>query len=221
MGHFAKHCKNKSKDKTTGQVKEVKEVPETGEKDKPQTATANAVVADDGAGDFFNVSVMAGEAEPRVRCPSAAEADFFGMESTSSSLSSRSIPHLVCDKSGRWAPGCVEEHGRVRVRVEVCERPYVDKGWPIPASRGEVELTALADTGAQMCVAGHGFARSLGLRARDLVTPEVRISAADSGGMSLVGAIMVKFTGAGGATSGQVVYIARGVGELFLSKAAC
>ena len=62
MGHFAKHCKNKSKDKSTGQVKEVKEVPETGEKDKPQSATANAVVVDDGTGDFFNVSVMAGEA---------------------------------------------------------------------------------------------------------------------------------------------------------------
>ena len=84
-----------------------------------------------------------------------------------------------------------------------------------------MEVSALTDMGAHMCVVCHAFTRSLGLSLADLVEPELQISVANNMGLSVVGAIMCPFTHEGGVETGQIIFIARGVAELFLSKAAC
>ena len=105
--------------------------------------------------------------------------------------------------------------------MEVCPVPYQDYGVPIPASSSLAEVTGLVDTGAQMCVGGVDLLTKLGVSLEELVMPELRISAADNAGLNVVGAVFVVITGAGGISTGQMVYIARNISELFLSQAAC
>ena len=83
------------------------------------------------------------------------------------------------------------------------------------------EVSGLADTGAQMCVGGTDLPGQLGVRMEELAVPQLRIAVADNVGLRLVGVIFAVITGSGGVQSKQMVYIAQGVNELFLSKAAC
>ena len=228
VGHFDRYCSQKpqqgkpQEQNKTGKVAELKEVQEQGSSEGSLNTVSAGSVAE--GGDFFRLSVSSPGSVVRDRVPSDAEAEFLGLQKGSvSGLGSgaKRIPHLVCDRRGQWAPGSVEEHDRVTLTVSVCERPYRDRGWSVPENRGPVEMSGLTDMGAQMCVAGHAFARSLGLGVEDLVQPELQISVADNVGLNLVGAVMVMFSGPGGVSTGQDVYIARGVAELFLSKSAC
>ena len=67
-----------------------------------------------------------------VNTVSLQEGDYFHLQSLVSRIRSPggkcSVPHLVCDSVGRWAPGHVQEHGRVNLTVEVCGQPYEDQG---------------------------------------------------------------------------------------------
>ena len=98
--------------------------------------------------------------------------------------------------------------------------PYREYRVPAPEGIGMVEETGLADTGAQMCVGGMDLLYRVGVSLEELVTPELRIAAADNAGLQVVGAVFATITGAGGISTGQMVYITRGIMELFLSKSA-
>ena len=79
----------------------------------------------------------------------------------------------------------------------------------------------LADTGAQMCVTGVKVVLQLGLRASDLVPCSVRINGANNSGLDVVGAVFLTLSGPGGWSTSQMVYVAKGVSEFYLSKEAC
>ena len=130
---------------------------------------------------------------------------------------SQLLPHLVWEAWGGWAPGAVLDHARVNFTVEVCQQPYRDYGVPIPTSTCLVENAGLVDSGAQMCVGGMDLLYKLEVGIKELVKPELRISAADNAGLQVLGAMFILITGAGGVRTGQMVYIT----ELFLSQAAC
>ena len=75
-----------------------------------------------------------------------------------------------------------------------------------------VEVSGLADTGAQMCVGGMDFLDKLGVCEEELVVPELWIAVADNAGLQVVGAIFARIMGAGGVCTSQMVYMARGIG---------
>merc|ERR1712082_178255 len=80
-------------------------------------------------------------------------------------------------------------------------------------------LPVLADTGAQMCVAGVRVALALGLKSRDLVPCSLKINGANNSGLEILGAMFVTLSKDGWTTK-QMVYVARGVAEFYLSKEA-
>ena len=126
VGHFAKHCsavKGKQNNKPGGKVAELKEAqePSSSESASMNTVSVNASAE----GDFFRLSVSSLGSVVRDRALSDGEAEFLGVQRGSVfgvSSEVRKIPHLVCDRGGRWAPGKVEEHSRVELQVEVCGR---------------------------------------------------------------------------------------------------
>ena len=76
------------------------------------------------------------------------------------------------------------------------------------------KTSGLPDTGAMMCVCGLGSLHKLGLRDSDLVKPALRISAANSEQMQLLGAIFLKISGVKKATKEKrsikrIVYVAK------------
>ena len=76
-----------------------------------------------------------------------------------------------------------------------------------------------------MCVAGPGFLQTVGLTQRDLFTPSLQIKGASNTHMNLLGPVFLDFTGRHAKTgevrvASQMVYIAQGVTNLFLSLEA-
>ena len=93
------------------------------------------------------------------------------------------IPHQLRDRLGRWRAAHVEGHGRVRLRLGVCKEAYKSVGAAVPGSHRSTTVSALADTGAQMCVASMDVVRRMGLRLRDLVDVELRVNVAGNLGL--------------------------------------
>ena len=93
----------------------------------------------------------------------------------------RVIQHQCCDRLGRWKPGRVEGHGRVRLRVGLCEEAYRTVGVVAPRSHRSTTVSALADTGAQMCVMGQEVLTRMGLRVLDLLSAAMKINVANDG----------------------------------------
>ena len=82
-------------------------------------------------------------------------------------------------------------------------------------------VSGLADTGAQMCVADVSLATKLGVRECEYVYPALQISAANNAGLEIAGGMFMTMTTTAGTRSRQMVYLARGVGEFYLSQEAC
>ena len=83
----------------------------------------------------------------------------------------------------------------------------------------------LVDSGAQMIVIGLKHLYGMGLTKKDLVPVSMKIKAANSGGLKLLGGVFLKISGY--SSSGrrwqtrQMAYCADGCDRLFLSKTAC
>merc|ERR1712089_68937 len=83
----------------------------------------------------------------------------------------------------------------------------------------------LVNSGAQMVIIGLKHLYGMGLTKKDLVPVSMKIKAANSGGLKLLGGVFLKITGY--SPSGkkwqtrQMAYCADGCDRLFLSKTAC
>ena len=72
-----------------------------------------------------------------------------------------------------------------------------------------------------MCVADASLADRLGVSPNYLVDPSLMISVADNAGLVIKGAVFLTLSMAVGTTMSQMVYLAQGVGEFYLSQEAC
>ena len=83
----------------------------------------------------------------------------------------------------------------------------------------------MADTGCQSCLAGTGFLQCLGLSKGDLIPVTMKMHAANSEGIKILGAIIARFsakTVSGETfTTRQITYITDDANKLFLSREAC
>ena len=88
-----------------------------------------------------------------------------------------------------------------------------------------VRLSAMADTGCQSCLASTMVLYHLGLNQKDLISVTTCMHAANSSGITILGAIILRFSGT--SPSGQtceiwqIVYITNDSNKLFLSQETC
>uniref|UniRef100_A0A0P4VNI8 Reverse transcriptase n=1 Tax=Scylla olivacea TaxID=85551 RepID=A0A0P4VNI8_SCYOL len=104
--------------------------------------------------------------------------------------------------------GGVEATADLSVRI-VCP-------WP----QAECCTTAVADTGAQVCIAGRPLLESLGIPPGQLHASPRTVSHVAGGGVKLLGSLTCEVT-VGAITTSECVYIAEGVQRLYLSLGAC
>ena len=116
----------------------------------------------------------------------------------------QTVGHHSCDKFGRWRRGRVEPHGRVRLRIGVCSGAYGQVDASVPATSHSTTASCLADTGAQMCLAGSDVLARLGLSSTDLLRPSVQVSVANNMGLRMLGVTFVTFTGKSGVQTNQM-----------------
>ena len=203
IGHFAAKCyrKDGNKNKKVGEVKEAEE-----------PATVN-MVTEDFFGEFAEVNELSMTEE--------VELSPLMIATLGQKEGSRSVGHHNCDRYGRWRRGQVEPHGRVRLRMEICSGAYGQVDESVPGSLRSTTASCLADTGAQMCLAGPDVLTRMGISVSDLLTPVVRISVANNAGLKMLGVAFVTFTGKGGTQTNQMLYFADGIDDVYLSKVAC
>ena len=94
---------------------------------------------------------------------------------------------------------------------------------PAPQSQGRTTSSpALADTGAQMCVAGPSLLHALGATKKELIKLEASVNTANNAGLTLLGGLFCDIKGwtpeGQPISTQQLVYIAEGINTLFLSK---
>ena len=121
---------------------------------------------------------------------------------------------------GKWVPHNVQPHGRVTLQVR--PDPSAQQQLNLPPLNNSVVTTvrALADSGAQMCVADWSIAKQLQLTKQDLLHPALTVSVADNTNLELMGAHFMTLSSDSGASTHQLVYFATDVGDFYLSKAA-
>ena len=96
---------------------------------------------------------------------------------------------------------------------------------PVVSKPHTAKLTAMADTGCQSCLAGMKVIRLLGLGERDLLPVTVRMHAANNNGITILGAVVLRFSGKSHSgqilETRQIVYVTSDTDKLFLSREAC
>ena len=148
-----------------------------------------------------------------------------GREPSTSKISAittraRKLRDHIPDEFGTWKPSHVEPHGKVSLQMSVCHFASQQLKTPKIINTKAINIHALVDTGAQMCVADIELANKMGLRKQHMMTPALTVSVADNADLELVSAVFIKLTAPGGLQTHQLVYFASGVGEFYLSKPA-
>ena len=174
VGHFKNFCKGGAKGKEAKDDKggKGKVAAVTGAGGQAQGSEAG----DQGelgtlSGSWFMMSGVSGETTGQV-----------------ATVGSRKVPHQVCDRAERWSSKGVEPHSMVDLKVSVCGSGYAANGLRMPTGVRDVRVSAMADTGAQMCVASCRVAEALGLSREQMVVPELSISAANNARLKIAGA---------------------------------
>lgn len=131
------------------------------------------------------------------------------------------MPHKELSPEGTWVSRNVEPHGRLELSLRVCEPAYKQLGLRVPTRPRAVCVSGMADTGAQMCVGDVEIAERLGIKPEFMVDAAMAVTVANNGSLWVLGAGFVEIVSGSGRSSKQMVYFARGVGDFYLSKAAC
>ena len=139
-----------------------------------------------------------------------------------------SLSHTGIDEFGRWARVRVEDHPEVFVSMEADKTGYDQLMKDKTIRPGKLKVwngPGLVDSGAQLVVIGLSHLYGMGLSKKDLVPVNMKIKAANSGGLKLLGGVFLKISGY--SSSGkrwqtkQMAYCAEGCERLFLSKTSC
>ena len=136
------------------------------------------------------------------------------------------LSHVGINEFGKWAKIMVEDHPEVIVNIEPDLHGYEELHiQPRPPQKSRKTYTkSLVDTGAQMVVMGIKTVYAMGLGRKHIIPVGMTIKAANTGGLKLLGGVLVKITGKD--QSGkerftrQLAYIAEEVDRVFLSKKA-
>ena len=136
------------------------------------------------------------------------------------------LSHVGINEFGRWAKIRVEDHPEVEVRIEPDIDGYEELNLQTrpPSKHKTTNTKALVDTGAQMVVMGIKTVYAMGLGRKHIMPVGMTIKAANTGGLTLLGGILVRISGKnqGGVEriTRQLAYVAEEVERVFLSRKA-
>ena len=166
--------------------------------------------------------------EPAVETPTppeegetAAMGFFYQIEGVITSLS-----HMGINAFGKWAKACIVDHPEVLVNIspELSGYKELNLMGKLPSYIHDISCKALVDTGAQMVVLGLNTVHKMGLKQENLVPVGLKIKAANTGGLNLLGGVLVRISGKDKngrlRVSKQLAYVASEVTKVFLSKQA-
>ena len=97
------------------------------------------------------------------------------------------LNHHAGTTFGKWVPSKVEAHPRVEVTLRLAREDYGQLHLPEPKEDQRVKKQAVTETGALMVVVSLEGAESMKIRRSELIPVELKISAANSSKMVLMG----------------------------------
>ena len=115
----------------------------------------------------------------------------------------------------------------INIKASIHHDDYTALGFT-PITQGKpqiIELSAMADTGCQSCLAGLKVVQQLGISKDDLIPVNMKMHAANNNGIQIQGAIIIRFSGT--SINGhiletrQMTYVTSDSDKLFLSREAC
>lgn len=135
--------------------------------------------------------------------------------------------HVYNEFCDAWVKRSSDPHPFVTVSVRADPADAGALGFPTPLSQPTrtVHYQAIADTGCQSCLAGSSLLAKLGLDQRHLIPVTMKMTAANSSPISIIGALTLRISGSGAnhdePHTRQVVYFTPSTDKFFLSKQAC
>ena len=134
--------------------------------------------------------------------------------------------HLYCHLTDHWVRQPSKPQPFIRLTATAHPEDYTALGYNPPKSQlTPVQLSAMADTGCQSCLASIKVVRRLGLCESDLIPVTMKMHAVNNNGIRILGAVILRFSGrspAGKALeSRQIVYVTSDSDKLFLSRETC
>jgi len=136
------------------------------------------------------------------------------------------LSHVGIDDFGRWAKVRVEDHPEVLIHMVPDIEGYEELNLEIrpPPKHKSTSSKGLVDTGAQMVVVGIKTVYAMGLGRKNIMPVGMKIKAANTGGLTLLGGVLVRISGHGQdgveRVTRQLAYVAEEVDRVFLSKKA-
>ena len=207
-GHFKACCRSTRKQSHANEV--------TGEPAKNNIVKANVLEA--GAQVTCNVGAMAGVM--------MTIANVFKVNRSLKGKVGLKIPHMIYEQI-KWVIKAPRKHPTCTLSVTVSVNGYqeVDHTPPPATRRRDTDMSALIDTGCQVCCMGTTQLHALGLSRRDLLQPDLSLSAANTSGINIIGATFLMITGWDRSgkrwRTHQMAYVSEDVHQLLLSNEAC
>ena len=192
-GHFAEFCRggpresrDKSKSRPTSKVNEVKAADSESKDNQNEEGKVGML-----SGSWF---LLNGLQDPSPKGSLYEVSDVFtsGLHSGSpdpwgtpslaalSTKQPRRIRHHALNEFGKWQPSNVAPHGRVHLQVKPSQSAQQQLQLPSLPNSSVTTVEALADSGAQMCIADWSVASRLGLTKDELLLPALTVSIADN-----------------------------------------
>ena len=134
--------------------------------------------------------------------------------------------HLYCHLTDHWVRQPSKPQPFITLTASAHPEDYTALGYHPPKSRlTPAQLSAMADTGCQSCLASIKVIRRLGLCESDLIPVTMKMHAVNNNGINILGAVILRFSGrspSGKALeSRQIVYVTSDSDKLFLSRETC
>ena len=174
------------------------------------------------------------QASPQMRAAEAGEHEsaifdaLCSIETLSQHRGKRAIHldhHVYDNMCSQWKRQVSQPQPYIKVQASVCHKDYTDLGFHLKSYPKPTSILAMADTGCQSCLAGSYILKRMGLISDDLIPVKMKMHAANNGGINIIGAVILRFTGntASGTAldTRQITYITDSNDKVFLSREAC
>ena len=144
------------------------------------------------------------------------------------SLCPITLDHHVYDKlCDMWERRASDPQPMIKIyaHIDPDDIRALNMSSPLATCSNVVNISAMADTGCQSCLAGTSLLPKLGLTIDDLSPVAMRMTAANNNGIDIAGALVLRLSGETAAgtslSTRQVVYFSKSTDRFFLSKQAC
>jgi len=133
--------------------------------------------------------------------------------------------HLYDNLQRHWFKSPSHSQPFITLKATVAHKDYEKLGFASRSNTPTTRITAMADTGCQSCLMGIKLLHPLGLRKTDLIPVSMKMHAANSKKITILGAVILELNGTStkgrNHTTKQIVYVTDESDKFFLSRHAC